>query len=111
MKLQQEYIEDRKVDAMQHRLMNLFRTIPFEEGQDFELQFYPEQLPKRLSYKLKSPPRHIVLTYLMNETIGGAQPTAGVWLDWTADNGEIKINNVTGLTSANFYTIRFLAFA
>lgn len=111
MKLQQEHIEDRKIDSMQHRLMNLFRTIPFEEGQDFEFQCYPADLPKRLPYKLKSPPKHLVLTYLVNETIGGAQPTTGVWVDWIADNGSIKINNITGLTAANLYTVRLLAFA
>lgn len=111
MKLNRVRNKDPEVARLQGRVGDLLGLIPFEEGQAFEIKFYPAELPMSVEYSLSQPPKHLVLTYLQNQTNGGSQPTNGVWVDWNGDAGAIRINNVTGLTAANYYLMRFLAFA
>lgn len=111
MKLGRIKNKDPEVTRLQARVGDLFSLIPFEEGQPFEVKFYPAELPLSVSYNLSKPPQHLILTYLQNQTNGGSQPTNGVWVDWNGDAGTIRINNVTGLTAANYYLMRFLVFA
>lgn len=96
-------------DAFQTAVTQSFSNIPFSAGQPYEVQFYSADLPLRLSYQLPSPPKHLLITYLRNET-DDTPPTAA-FLDWYPDGGAIIIRGVTGLTAAKLYTMRLLAFA
>lgn len=88
----------------------LFSSIPFRAGQSFETTFYTSDFPLLFDYDLGTPVKHLVVTYLRNTT-DDAAPSAGVFIDWIPDGGQIRIRNITGLTSGKVYNMRFLAFA
>jgi len=47
---------------------------------------------------------------VVNNTNSSVYPTSGVFISFTETNNGIEINNVTGLTIGNTYTLRIVAY-
>jgi hypothetical protein len=101
---------DHSVKMIQKNVATSLARLPYDEGQSIEVRLDTTKFPMTVRITTKTPPTHLTLTYLRNETDDVA-PTSAPWVDWIADAGSIRIRGITGLTAGKVYTVRFLAHA
>jgi hypothetical protein len=64
-------------------------------------------LPLRFTTKFNKLPQGLSVIYLFNTT-DGVYSTQAPWLEWTYQNNQIVISDITGLTASKNYTMRLL---
>ncbi len=97
--------------TFQDQLNRALAGVGFEYAQRLTFTFRPEELPKLVQHNMPKPAYGLHTVYLRNLTTDTATPLYGEFLDWIPESGAIKIRGISGLTAANLYEIRLMAYA
>jgi len=102
----------RALVRMQDAVNEALRFIPFNYGERIDLKGYEGEFTNRLvNHHMPRPVWGLQLVYLRNLTTDTTTPLHAVHVDWIPDAGGVRIRQVTGLTAANLYEMRFIAYA
>ena len=97
--------------TFQDQLNRALAGLGFEYAQRLTFTFRPEELPKLIQHNMPKPAAGLIPAYLRNLTSASTVPTDGIFVDWIPESGAIKIRGISGLTAANLYEIRLMAYA
>jgi len=97
--------------TFQDQLNRALVGLGFEYCQRLTFTFRPEEMPKLVQHNMPRPAFGLHPVYLRNLTTDTTTPTDGIFVDWIPEAGAIKIRDINGLTAANLYEIRLLAYA
>ncbi|MBK7864319.1 MAG: hypothetical protein IPJ65_38115 [Archangiaceae bacterium] len=86
--------------------------IPYQYGETLNLQGYSTEFTNVVvSHHMPRPAFGLHLVYLRNLTADSTIPSSAPFVDWIPDAGGIRIRSISGLTAANLYEMRFIAYA
>lgn len=101
---------EKDIPALVSGLNKVLAQLGFDFCARVTVRAYSTSFPLTIASKLPKPVSDLQLTYLRNLTDDVA-PTAGVFVDWIPDPNGIRIRNITGLTAAKNYELRFMLYA
>ena len=97
---------------LQDAVNEMVRHIPFNYGERIDLKGYSTEFTDKLvQHHMPRPAWGFHLVYLRNLTTDATVPAQAVHVDWIPDAGGIRIRSISGLTAANLYEMRFIAYA
>jgi hypothetical protein len=79
----------------------------FQEIKEIKWVNQPQDYPLSFRTKFVVNPKGLLPIYLLNNTAGNFS-IAAPWVVWSYADGQVKISNISGLTSGSTYTIRLL---
>lgn len=79
----------------------------FQEIKEIKYVNSASNFPLKFRTKFNSAPKLILPGYLLNNTTGNYSSNQP-WLEWSYQNNEVTISNISGLIANNTYTIRLL---
>lgn len=79
----------------------------FQEIREVKFTNSSSEFPLKFRTKFASAPKVLIAGYLFNVTTG-VYSTAAPWVQWSYQDGQVLISNVSGLTTDNQYTMRLI---